>query len=84
MSAFRSFAGSGFDFATGLFGGYNNLPTGKPSLSGGMGELLGKAAKQKVELMKSGMQYKTMQQTAATKHFQQTGQKIDLFLPPKS
>lgn len=84
MSAFRPIIGSSFDFAVGLFGGYNNLPTGKPSLTGGVGEAMGKTARMKVDQYKTGMQFKAMQQTAATKHFSQTGQKIDLFLPPKT
>jgi len=83
MAAFRPFLGGGFDFAVGLIGGFTDMPTGKPSMTGGCGEIIGKAAKMKVDQYKTGMQFETMQRTAATKHFAGTGQKIDmdLFLP---
>ena len=83
MSAAR-FAGSGFDFVTGMVGGAFNLPTGAPSVKGGLGEMIGKAARMKVDQYQTGLQYDTMRQQAATKHFATTGQKIDLMLPPKS
>tara|TARA_Y100001933_G_scaffold168336_2_gene166579 strand:+ start:70 stop:321 length:252 start_codon:yes stop_codon:yes gene_type:complete len=79
------FAGTGFDFAMGLAGGFLNMPTGAPSLKGGAGEAIGKAARMKVDQMTTGMQYNTVRQQAATRHFATTGQKVspDLSLPPK-
>ena len=51
----------------------------------GAGEAIGKAARMKVDQMTTGMQYNTVRQQAATRHFATTGQKVspDLSLPPK-
>ena len=52
---------------------------------GGRGERLWARARMKVDQMTTGMQYNTVRQQAATRHFATTGQKVspDLSLPPK-
>ena len=61
----------------GAAGGATGASTGRPSGAGAVGEIAGRGARQRVEDIKSGAARSTQRQVVATKHFAQTGQKIN-------
>lgn len=61
----------------GTAGGFTGTSTGRPSGASALGEVAGRGARQHVEDIKSGASRPTQRQVAATKHFAQTGQKIN-------
>lgn len=79
MSGFRAaagaFRGTGMDAAIGMVGGFLGMPTGAPSVKGGMGEVVGKAARMKVDAIRAGAHYQTNQQIAGAMAFRRASAK---------
>jgi hypothetical protein len=83
MSAFRAagaaaevaaaFRGTGQDAFIGVVGGFLGMPTGSPSITGGIGETIGMAARMKVDMISQGAHYATNRQVAQVSHFRSTG-----------
>ncbi len=68
-----AFRGTGQDAFIGAVGGFLGMPTGSPSVTGGIGETIGMAARMKVDMIASGSHYATNQQIAQVGHFRSTG-----------